>query len=96
MENRYEQFRDAVKPALLSKIEEFQLFGYDKVTEEELWNYLIKKKWKRDREEKLLYQIVNDIFDVKVGEYMNYATVEAFKSPNWFSEDGINELSKLL
>ncbi|WP_078545405.1 post-transcriptional regulator [Litchfieldia alkalitelluris] len=96
MENRYEQFRETVKPALKSKIEEFKLYGYDSVKEDELWNFLCKKKWKRDRDEKRLYQVVEDILSVKVGEYMNYATVEAFKSPDFFKDQGLKELSKLL
>ncbi|MBD8069320.1 post-transcriptional regulator [Bacillus sp. PS06] len=96
MENGFDQYRNDVKPALKSKLEEFILYGYDSVTEEELWQYLCKKKWKRERETKLLYQIVNDILSVKIGEYMNYATVEAFKSPDWFSNQGQEELSKLL
>ncbi|MFC4320913.1 post-transcriptional regulator [Litchfieldia salsa] len=96
MENFFDQYRDEVQPALKSKLEEFILFGYDSVTEEELWQYLCKKKWKREREAKLLYQIVNDILSVKIGEYMNFATVEAFKSPDWFGNQGKDELSKLL
>jgi hypothetical protein len=96
MEIRYDQYKDTVKPALISKINEFELYGYDKVLENELWEFLNKKKWKREREEKRLHEIVSDILAVKVGEYMNYATVEAFKSPDWFSGDGLKELDKLL
>jgi len=93
----YEQFRENVRPVLTVKCEEFTLFGYDKVSEDELWNYLQKKKWKKETShDKLLYQVVSDIMSIKIGEYMNYATVEAFKSPDWFSEEGREELEKLL
>jgi len=96
MASIYEPFRMTVKPALKSKLQEFALFGYDKITEEDLWAFLVNKKWKKDKEVKLLYQIVNDVLAVKVGEYMNYATVGALKSTNFFDGEGRDELEKLL
>ncbi|MCA1031881.1 post-transcriptional regulator [Bacillus timonensis] len=91
-----DKYKEMVHPALVSKLEEFYLFGYDKVTEEELWQFLLKKKWKKNTEDKQLHQIVNDVMRINIGEYMNYATVEAFKSPNWFGEDGKESLKDLL
>ncbi|THE15333.1 post-transcriptional regulator [Bacillus timonensis] len=92
----YDRFRETVRPFLKSKLEEFELYGYDSVKEEELWEFLKNKKWRKEKEEKLLYQIASDILSVKVGEYMNYATVEAFKGPNWFEGEGKDVLEKLL
>ncbi|MCH1626534.1 post-transcriptional regulator [Fredinandcohnia quinoae] len=92
----HEKYRETVGPALKSKLEEFILYGYDQVKEDEIWEYLKKKTWKRVQDEKMLYQIVNDILAVKIGDYMNYATVEAFKSPSWFDEEGKEVLEKLL
>ncbi|RFB17652.1 post-transcriptional regulator [Bacillus sp. HNG] len=92
----YDKFRETVRPVLKSKLEEFELYGYDSVKEDELWKFLKNKKWRKEKEEKLLYQIVNDILSVKVGDYMNYATVEAFKAPNWFEGEGKDVLEKLL
>ena len=43
----YDQYRSQVKPVLTSKIEEFQLLGYDTIKEDELWEYLTNKKWKK-------------------------------------------------
>ncbi|QOR65660.1 post-transcriptional regulator [Cytobacillus suaedae] len=85
----FDQFRAQVEPALISKLEEFELFGYDKVTEEELWEFLTKKRWKRANEERKLHEIVNDILSLNVSDYITYATIEAFKSSdNLFSEEG--------
>lgn len=49
MENSHvnENNRTQVQPVLKSKLEEFRLLGVDSVTEQGLWEYLIKKKWKR-------------------------------------------------
>jgi hypothetical protein len=91
-----EQFREQVEPVIISKIEEFQLLGYDKVTPNEIWDCLMKKKWKNMKEEMKLYQVVNDILSLKIGEYMTYATIEAYKSPDWFGDEGKDALKELL
>jgi hypothetical protein len=89
MSTNFEEYRKQVQPALISKLEEFELYGYDKVTVEELWEYLTKKRWKRVKEEKQMHEIVNDILKINVSDYITYATIEAFKSPdNLFSEEG--------
>src|SRR5690606_7919163 len=92
----YDKYREKVRPFLKSKLEEFELYGYDSVKEEELWDFLKSKTWRKEKEEKLLYQIVSYILSIKVGDYMNYATVEAFKAPNWFEGEGKDVLEKLL
>jgi len=91
-----DKYRQTVQPVLKSKIEEFELFGYDTVTEEELWAYLKNKKWKRVGEEMMLYSVVNDILTLKIGDFMNYVTVEAFKSPNLLDENAKEALENLL
>lgn len=93
-EHPYDRFREKVAPALLSKVEEFHVLGYDQVTMDELWAYLVKKPWRRPKEEIRIYEIVANIMSVKIGEYMNYATVEAFKEPSPFESTnpfGISE-----
>ncbi|WP_077621033.1 post-transcriptional regulator [Bacillus sinesaloumensis] len=92
----YDKFRETVRPFLKSKLEEFELYGYDRVTEEELWGFLKNKTWKKEKEEKRLYQLVGDILSVKVGDYMNYVTVEAFKAPSWFEGEGKDALNNLI
>jgi len=80
MDNSYDRFRKEVHPALISKMEEFSLLGYGTISQDSLWEFLRKKKWRKPKEDVKVYEIVSDILSVNVGEYMNYATVEAFKS----------------
>jgi hypothetical protein len=93
--HQYDRFREEVSPALKSKKEEFHILGYDQVTEKELWSYLKNKKWKKPKEDVHIYEIVGDILSIKVGEYMNYATTQAFLEPN-FSFDNAEDLKELL
>lgn len=82
MENShgYNQFRNQVRPALISKLSEFKLLGYDSVSEEGLWEYLLKKKWKKAKEDIRLYEVIEDIMAVKVSDYMSFTTIEAYKT----------------
>ncbi|WP_019242729.1 MULTISPECIES: post-transcriptional regulator [Bacillus] len=75
----FEKYRSKLQPALQSKREEFILLGYTEVTDDYIWDFMTKKKWKKANEDALLHQLVNDVLSVKIGEYMHYATVEAFK-----------------
>lgn len=78
--SRYiDQFRYDVEPVLTSKVEEFRLLGYETIREDSLWSFLKNKKWKKQKVQLQLHEIVNDILAVKAGDFMNYVTVEAFK-----------------
>lgn len=83
----YDQFQNQVQPALQSKIEELSLLGYGTVSESQLWGFLIKKKWKKPKEEIHLYEIVQEILSLDLGEFMNYQTVEALKSSQFSFQD---------
>ena len=74
-----EQYRNQVKPALKSKIDELNMLGYGDITEQQLWNYLVNKKWKKETSEFRLFEVVADIMSINPGAFMNYATMEAFK-----------------
>lgn len=87
--------RKDVQVVLQSKLEEFSLLGYGHVSEQELWDFLLRKKWRKLSEPKLLHEVVADIMSIKVGEFFNYATVEAFKEAE-FSFDDEDELRELL
>lgn len=93
--HHYGRFYNQVKPALESKIEEFEIFGYEQIREKELWDYLTKKKWKKATEEAQIYEIVADILSAKIGEVMNFTTVEAFKLGE-FTIDDEEERKELL
>lgn len=87
MVNRHpvEFYKDQVKPALESKLEELRMLGYDRVSLEEIWDCLEKKKWKK-KKDKFLHEIVEDILSLKLSEYMSYLTIEAYKGPDFFSQ----------
>jgi hypothetical protein len=86
--NNYEYLRNQVGPALQSKLEEFQILGYRDISEPQLWEYLLKKKWKKVTEEMKLHQAIQDIFSVKVSDYMNFATVELYKAAEALNTNG--------
>jgi hypothetical protein len=94
--SRYDSFRVQVQPAIVSKLEEFHLLGYDSVTETELWEFLIKKKWKKAKDEAKLHEIIQDILAVKVSDYISFATIESFKTAELSlnNEDDWKELLK--
>ncbi|WP_163101822.1 post-transcriptional regulator [Peribacillus alkalitolerans] len=78
--HQFDEFRQNVIPALQSKREEFVLFGYGEVKEQDIWHYLQKKKWKKPQNSPSLHTVVNDILRLNVSEYMHFATIEAFKA----------------
>lgn len=67
-------------PALESKVEELHFYGYDTATLEDLWSYLVNKKWKKHEGDIPLYMAVNDILTIKSGDFMNYKTRTEYKA----------------
>jgi hypothetical protein len=94
-EHSYSQFRVQVRPALRSKLDEFVFFDCDQVTEDELWDFLIKKKWKKVKGEIRLHEIISDIFSVKVSDFFSFSTIDILKA-NDFSLDNLEEMKELL
>jgi hypothetical protein len=92
----YNHFYSTVKPALISKLEEFRLLGYHDVSESGLWDFLTRKKWKKVKEEIRLYEIIDDILSVKVSDYISFTTIETYKNNdfNLADEDEWKELLK--
>lgn len=91
----YDHYRATLAPVLESKLDEFRLLGNNSIREEELWRYLVKKKWKKDKGEMLFHQIVQDILTVKMSDFISFATIETYKeSP--FSLDNEEEWKELL
>lgn len=95
IDHNYENLRNQVGPALQSKLEEFQILGYRDISEPQLWEYLLKKKWKKVKEEMKLHQVIQDIFSIKVSDYLNYVTIESYKSTE-FSLENEEEWRELL
>lgn len=93
--NKYNHFRTQVQPALTSKLSEFRLLGYGSVSEEDIWDFLTKKKWKKVKEEIRVYEVIQDILAVKVSDYMNFTTMESYKTAEFSLQDE-NEWKELL
>ena len=75
----YDQYRQTLYLAIRSKCNEFAILGYNDVTLEQLWNYLVIKKWKKIDDNVHFHQLINDVLTVKVGDFMHFQTIEAFK-----------------
>lgn len=90
-----DRYRNKVRPALKSKQEEFLTFGYGRVSEEDIWGFLVNKKWRKEKREMRLYEIVQDVLSLKVGEFMNYTQVQALKEAE-FTMDNEEERLELL
>ncbi|PLT34581.1 post-transcriptional regulator [Bacillus sp. V5-8f] len=96
VEHPYENYHLKVQPALLSKAEELSLLGLGAVTEDDIWNYLVQKKWKRIKPEMHLHQLVSDILSISGSQFMTFVTVEAFKGPNLLGKISEEEMKELL
>jgi hypothetical protein len=87
-EHLVDKHREELAEVINSKVEEFHFLGYDRVTTDEIWDCLKKRKWKKYKEEKMLHQLVNDVLSLSPSEFMNYLTIEAQNaSPEWFFKD---------
>lgn len=93
--DKYGQFHSQATPALQNKLEEFSLLGYDDITEEGLWTFLLKKKWKKRKEDIRLYEVIQDILSVKVSDVISYAGIETLKA-SVFSLNDKDEWKELL
>ena len=92
----YDDYFHMLKPVLISKVEEFLVLGYEDVNKEDIWRYLTVKKWKKPKEGIRVYELVSDIMSIRVGDYMNFATVEAFRSSDPFEDFNNEDIGQLL
>ncbi|UOE95542.1 post-transcriptional regulator [Alkalihalobacillus sp. LMS39] len=87
---QFDVWKETVMPAITSKVEEFHLLGYERATAEEVWSCLIHKLRKK-KEFMHLHTFVNVILTLKVGEYMNWLTMESYQANDWFANEGVLE-----
>jgi hypothetical protein len=95
-EHPLEHYKEYVMPYITSKKEEFELLGYNQVADNQIWDFFIMKRWKKNSENKMLHQVVNDILHLSISDYMNFVQVEAYKAPNRFLNGGMDTLNDLL
>lgn len=74
-----QEWKQYIEPVLKSKVQEFKLLGYNKVTQEEIWNCLVERIWKGNPERRL-HEIVQDVYHLSANEYMNYMTIDAYQA----------------
>lgn len=91
----YNHFRTQVTPAMTSKLEEFRILGYDSITEDGIWEFLMKKKWKKVKDEIRIYEIIDDILSIKVSDFISFTTIKSYKNNDFNLEDE-NEWKDLL
>lgn len=88
---------DHMLPAIDSKKTEFHLYGYSTVTNEEIWMFCVRKKWrKRDIDSMQMHEIVNGILRLTPAEFMTYTQIEEQRGSDWFSDLNTEELQLLL
>ncbi|MDN4607114.1 post-transcriptional regulator [Sporosarcina highlanderae] len=94
---RFEEKFNHALPAIESKREEFRLYGYPTVTNEEIWKFCIRRKWrKKNIEEMPIHEIVNSILRLTSAEFMTFTQIEEQRDANWFSDLNSDELQLLL
>ncbi len=86
-----------VLPALESKCSEFTYLQYETFTPEALWDFCLKKKWKKKKVAAMrLHEMVSDIMELTASEFVAYHQVEAFKTADFFTEESMADLQQLL
>ncbi len=94
---QYEQLYNKVLPVLQSKLDEITYYQYDGITIEEIWNFCLRKKWRKKRVEELrLFEIVETIYSIKPSEIVSYFQIQQYQTTNWFQEVTKEELQLLL
>ncbi|MGX9135389.1 post-transcriptional regulator [Rummeliibacillus sp. JY-2-4R] len=94
---QYEKIFTKVLPVLNIKKADFKIEGLKNVTEQDLWRFLVLKKWKKLTETDLvLHKVISDIFSLTAAQYMTFSQVEELKSANWFAPINEEELKLLI
>ncbi|ATP41248.1 hypothetical protein CSE16_14950 [Solibacillus sp. R5-41] len=92
----YESLYQKVQIVINNKMEEFQYFGYNAITKEDLWNYCVEKKWRKKEIDTLrLHEVVATIFTVTSSELINYAQVKGLKENSFQIEITAEEMNHL-
>ncbi len=73
-----EELNREIEQLCNSKVEEFAFMGYENITGKEIWQ-CVSEKYDKDYFPSL-HKIVNDILTLKVTTFMNWMTLQAYKS----------------
>lgn len=72
-----EELNVMIESLCQSKAEEFRMLGYEHVEGQEIWACVSDKYHKTGQP--ALHQIVNDILSLKVTQFMNFMTLNAYR-----------------
>lgn len=75
-EAELEQLKMELREVLQSKVDEFQLLGYEQVTADEIWECVASDYV---RELPPLHKAVNDIFSLSATKFMNWMMVRMYR-----------------
>ncbi|SDB96588.1 Post-transcriptional regulator [Pelagirhabdus alkalitolerans] len=79
METRHVQdWKTSVDRVIVSKAEELQTYGYDEASPKMVWECLLAKVWK-DQRELRLYQVVEDILHLDGHVFMSYLSNQNYQ-----------------
>ena len=80
MQIPFSSLYEKVQLILTNKIEEFHYYGYDALTEQDLWKYCVDKVWrKQDVQNLRLHELTSGIFGTTASEVLNYVQMSDFK-----------------
>jgi hypothetical protein len=83
---QFELWRDDVHPAIVSKVDELHLLGYDRATEDEVWACVLHRL-RKEKNFVAKHVFVHAILALSPQQYMTWLTAEAYKQPeDWFQE----------
>ncbi|CAH1214672.1 hypothetical protein PAECIP111891_04124 [Paenibacillus allorhizoplanae] len=72
-----QELNEIIESLCLSKVEEFNLLGYEHVTGKDIWDCVSDKYRKTGLPS--LHQIVNDILSLKSTAFMNWMTISMYR-----------------
>lgn len=75
LDNR--ELEKLVESLCRSKADEFALLGYSAIQPKDVWE-CVQSKYRKTGMPRL-HQLVNDIFSMKVTDYMNWMTMQAYR-----------------
>lgn len=83
---QFEVWRSDIQPALISKVDELHLLGYDRANEDDVWTcvlYQLRKK----KEFMHKHAFVNSVLTLKPQTFMTWLTIHSYKEPtDWFTD----------
>lgn len=80
MQIPFSELYEKVQLVLTNKIEEFHHYGYNSITEQDLWKYCIDKIWrKQDVQSLRIHELTAGIFSATASAVLNYMQMSDFK-----------------